>query len=283
MDASTLEKAMSQAAEIAAKLPTNLQEAAFNRALDALLGTAASSSRSQHGSSRVAPKFTKKAGGKAVEADASNDLLEAIDRTRYPDVGATTRNGDRALKVLQLAHSDFGIDGLTAAEIANILSKKFRLPANSNSIQVALNREVGTVDTRKGADGTRTFHIMEPGELYLSELRAGRKEPTPPSRGKRAKPGTRKSDASPVPAPRSKSAKRRVATRPGPKVAITDLVAAGFFKTGKLIADVQEELRHRRGHQYTLQDLSPALVRCLRDGLLSRDRNDTGQYEYRQV
>jgi hypothetical protein len=47
------------------------------------------------------------------------------------------------------------------------------------------------------------------------------------------------------------------------------------------MGDAQEQLRHKRGVRYTLQDLSPAFVRLLRDGRLDRDRNASGQYEYR--
>lgn len=46
------------------------------------------------------------------------------------------------------------------------------------------------------------------------------------------------------------------------------------------MAETQEQLRHKKGMRYTLQDLSPTFVRLLREGRVDRDRNDSGQYEY---
>src|SRR5947209_14312212 len=155
-------RAFEAAAEIVKKVPRHLQEVAFNRALDHLLsrqnsgttGTTSATPRARTGSSQRGPGAPRGAGP---------NLLNAIDRTRYPDVGSTGRIADRALKVLQLAHDDFAVDGLTAAELAEILSQKFRLTVRANSIIKALERETDTVDIRQSERG-RTFHLMAPGE-----------------------------------------------------------------------------------------------------------------------
>ena len=38
-----------------------------------------------------------------------------------------------------------------------------------------------------------------------------------------------------------------------------------------------------KGHRYLVHELSPALVRCVRDESLSRERNEAGQYEYTEA
>lgn len=180
-----LDKLFAQAAAIAQKLPENLQEAAFNRALDELLGGP------KHGSSAR----TKKSSGrtknvkpeKNTAQTESNDFIDAIDRTKYPDIGSTNRVADRALKVLHLANEDLGIDGLSASQIAEALTKKFRLPATTAAIRMALQREAQTVDVRASQDGRNRFHIMAPGDDYLEKLRAGEIDPRIQKRRKATK------------------------------------------------------------------------------------------------
>lgn len=278
-----LEKVFLQAAAIAKKLPKNLQEVGFNKAVEQLLGK--ESPESGRTRSRGAPQAKT---GKTTEDRDVSGLVEAIDRTAYPDVGATPRVGDRALKVLQLANQDHDIDGLTAGEIATILSRQFRLPTKANSVQKALDRETGTVDERRGAGASRVFHIMAPGEAYLQKLRAGdnvgrgrhgRKK----AAGERKKRVTAKKVVSKKGTRNKKATGKKLPGRPGPKAAIGQLLEAGFFRSTRTISQIQEELQHRRGHGYSVQELSPALVRSIRDESLSRERNSKGQYEYGQA
>jgi hypothetical protein len=289
-----LENAFLEAAEIAKKLPKNLQEAGFNKAVEQILG--------KEGPTKAGSRQSREAAKKAQRTDdrGVSELLEAIDRTAYPDVGATARVGDRALKVLQLAHQNHDVDGLTAGEIATILSRKFRLPTKPNSVTVALDRETDTVDVRSGAGASRVFHIMAPGEEYLKKLRAGEdvgrrrrgaagKKTTKKASGRRKKATTEKAPATKKSAGRKeataekKAVSKKVTRRPGPKAAIGQLLNAGFFRSARTISEIQEELQHRRGHGYSVQELAPALVRSIRDESLSRERNGEGQYEYSQA
>jgi len=296
MAGKNLAKAFLEAAEIAKKLPKNLQEAGFNKAVEQLLGKedpTKGGSRQSRGAARA------KKDQRADNRDVAR-LVEAIDRTAYPDVGATARVGDRALKVLQLAHEDHDVDGLTAGEIATILSRKFRLPTKANSVTVALDREINTVDVRSGTGASRVFHIMAPGEEYLKKLRAGEdvgrrrrgaagKKTTKKPGGRRKKATTKKAVAkkketgTKKAAAKKKVTGKRVAGRPGPKAAIGNLLNSGFFRSARTISEIQEELQHRRGHGYSVQELAPALVRSIRDESLSRERNSEGQYEYSQA
>jgi hypothetical protein len=290
MDEADLEKTFLLAAEIAKKLPENLQEAGFNRAIEQLLGKASPASGGR-------PLRRAAVRDVAEPTDESrSELIESVDRTAYPDIGASTRVGDRALKVLLLAHQDYGVDGLTADEIAKILSRKFRLPTKANSVAKALDRETNTVDVRSDSGASRVFHIMAPGEEYLARLRAGKSldgkggdrtsRTTKHARrlGKVAATKTPSQETVTVEATfKKKGIGKKVAGRPGPKAAIGQLLGAGFFRSAKMISEIQEELQHRRGHSYSVQELAPALVRSVRDESLSRERNGEGQYEYREA
>jgi hypothetical protein len=281
-----LEEVFLEAAEIAKKLPKNLQETGFNKAVEQLLGKQRPELDAHH----------PRGAGRAKRADRGGDrdvskLVEAIDRTAYPDIGATARLGDRALKILQLAHQEYDVDGLTASEIATILSRKFRLPTKANSVLKALDRETDTVDIRSGAGASKVFHIMAPGEAYIARLRAGgdvaKERQTAPRKaakegGAQKKVGAKKI-ATEETTGKKKPPGKKAGGRPGPKAAIAQLLSAGFFRSARTISEIQEELQHRRGHGYSVQELSPALVRSIRDQSLSRERNSEGQYEYSQA
>jgi hypothetical protein len=62
---------------------------------------------------------------------------------------------------------------------------------------------------------------------------------------------------------------------------IEALIEEGFFDSPKVISDIQDQLRDKRGAVFKATDLSPALVRLLRENALDRDRNDSNQFEYR--
>jgi hypothetical protein len=288
MTKNDLEKAFLEAAEIAKKLPKNLQEAGFNRALEQLLGKRSSSDG--EGWRTEAPNRLGAQGQNTNKGERNAaKLIDAIDRTSYPDIGATKRVADRALKVLQLAHQDYGVDGLTAAEIATILSRKFRLPVKTNSVNKALERETDTVDIRSDPGSSRVFHIMAPGDVYLHNLRSGKEGTlTQTFSAKEAKkasarksPTTRESTETKKPT--NGVTRKKTSSRPGPKAAVIQLIELGFFRAARTVSDIQQEMKHKRGHHYSLQELAPALVRSIRDGSLTRERNDTGHYEYHQA
>lgn len=283
---SDLEQTFAKAAAIAKKVPQNLQEAAFNRALDALLG-AQGKAKGASGNSRG--RSQRRGPGK--EELGSSGLLGEIDRTKYPDVGATGRVADQALKILQLAREDHNVDGLTAAEITEILTQKFRLPTKVAAVRMALERESDNVDVRSGSGGRHIFRIMAPGDAYLSRLRSGQMSANAlkPRAGK-SKPATKnklrskkESHTKEAKSTASPKAMSKSSGRPGPKAAITKLVDSGFFTSPRTISEIQENLKHKRGNAYSVMELAPALVRCVRDDSLTRERNDAGQYEYSQA
>jgi len=149
---------------------------------------------------------------------------------------------------------------------------------------MALQRESKTVDVRSGPGGKNIFHIMAPGEDYLESLRTGetvpktrRKKNTAKKKAKK-KATVRKKAVSKKKA--SKKSAQRKSTALGPKAAIGKLIEADFFGSPRQISEIQDELKHNKGHTFSVQELSPALVRCIRDETLNRTRNDSGQYEY---
>ncbi len=279
---SDLDKTFAKAAEIAQKLPENLQEAAFSRALDELLEESAQRSGAKN--RRSSQRGTKpKPESQKAEAESEN-LLGTINKTEYPDIGATARVADRALKVLQLANEDHGTDGLTARQISEILTQKFRLPVTPNAVLMALQRESQTVDVRPGPNQKKIFHIMAPGDEYLKNLRSGETETRTCHKSKTAKkkakkkPTVREKAASKKQA--SKKATQRKSTTLGPKAAVGKLIETGFFDNPRQISEIQEELKHNKGLTFRVEKLSTPLLRYVRDETLSRSRNDSGQYEY---
>lgn len=284
MTKNDIEKAFLDAAEIAKKLPKNLQEAGFNRALEQLIGKQPSSNA---GGRRTGAAHRPRGHKENIDENERGnilDLINEVDRTSYPDVGSTRRVADRALKVLLLMYQGHGVDGLTASEIATILSRKFRLPTKANSVSKALERETETVDVRSGAGPSRVFHIMAAGETYLRKLQSEEEVGRTGKLGK--KTGVKKATKRSIAAAKNTTSDatiKKTGSRPGPKAVLGHLIESGFFHSARTVSEILEELKHKRGHTYSVQELSPALVRSIRDQSLIRERNDKGHYEYSQA
>ncbi len=138
------------------------------------------------------------------------------------------------------------------------------------------------------------YHITQPGEQYLAKLRAGTIEheshESPAKSTRVRKPSSTISRAAVARQLKSrgkttpgldKQAKRANSSRLGPKAAIERLITIGFFSSARTISQVREELKHRLGYDFAVQELSISLVRLLRSNSLQRERNAANQYEYR--
>lgn len=68
--------------------------------------------------------------------------------------------------------------------------------------------------------------------------------------------------------------------RAGPKFALAQLLDSGYFASSRSLPEIQRHLRDSYGHDYGSNELSISLLRLIRDGRLSRQRNLAGQYEY---
>lgn len=65
----------------------------------------------------------------------------------------------------------------------------------------------------------------------------------------------------------------------GPTARVVELVDEGFFKSRRTLADILDELK-RGGHLYKVTDLSPIVVRLVRDKRLRRAKGDGGRWVY---
>jgi len=60
------------------------------------------------------------------------------------------------------------------------------------------------------------------------------------------------------------------------------LVSEGFFKERRVIGAIVGHMKENEGRRYKANEISPALLRLLRDKKLLRAKNEDGQYEYWQ-
>jgi hypothetical protein len=278
-DADALKDAFKRAAEIAAVVPEPMQDAAFHRALDEILGGQEPIPRQPKGRARGQKK--ERLDSESA-ADIARQLIDGINRTAHPEVSSATKVLDRALAVLRIAARDFDTDGLTAPEIAKVLTDKFRKRTSRQAVTQALGAANTMVDTGRRGRVT-VYRIMEEGETYLdaggSQSPADESTQATPSRRTRRKSSPRRRKKSSTGAAATKT-RATTSRRRGPKAALTELIDEGFFAEPKTIGDAQEQLKHKKGLSFTMQDLSPTLVRLLREGRLDRERSASGQYEY---
>ena len=272
-----IKRAIAEAAKIAAEVPEPLREAAFNAAYASLIGENTGAS----GTGAKSRPRSKRA--QRVDDDPGPDPVklfnDQVDRTKYPDVEKSTSLLDRSLWVLRVARVECGIDGLLAGQIERILVDKFRLTASRRGVAKALDQAGRFVNVTKTSQGT-TYRIMQPGETHLEK--AEHDEP-PADKNAAAPPRRRrKRDVAATGKPRSGKPKARRAG-PGPTDAVKQLIESGYFDEPRTIGDMRSYLAAKRGLRLEVTDLSPILVRLLRNGALDRDKAENGQYEYRST
>jgi hypothetical protein len=283
-----------RAAEIAALVPDHLQEAAFNRAFDRLIGDEPARPRAGSGNRRVRATKARATTGSSDDLQGRDDpaavLIDSLSRTDYPEVGQAVRALDRALYILRIASEEYGIDGMSAPQIAKVLTEKFRLRVTRQAIGQALDAAGNYVDRVSGKRGA-VYRLMQPGEDYLaaggtsadhsgtsprrtSTRRRGQKRAV--HKGQKREPS---GNAASTSTSTNTPARRRSGR--GPKALVEELIDEGFFSEPRSIGDIQDRLRHKKGVQLKPTDLSPALVRLLREDKLDRERNESNQYEYK--
>lgn len=264
-----------EAAKIAELVPENLQEAAFNRALDSLMGETPDIKQRHITEGGAAPPPKVDPPHSALEQSVVEDLISRMNSTAHPDVKSDTTVLGRALRILHVAHVDYDIDGLTPPEIAKVLTDKFRISTPLSSVSGALGNAAGKlVDRVKEGRGYR-YRIMADGEKHIAssgQVKQSGSKPTPRHRAKR----TQKTEKT---APKKPTSTKR-GGRPGPKKLLENLINEEFFSEPRVIKEVIDHVSDAKGHSYKATDLSPALVRLLRDKRLSRKKNSEGQYEY---
>jgi hypothetical protein len=282
MNDAELQDLLKRAGEISKVVPEGLREAAFNRAFDVLTGAISPLAREKPETAGAKIERSQKKAANGPDK-ASDYLLAHLDRTSYPQVSSANRVLDRALHLLRIARDDFDIDGLGAPDIARVLTEKFRLRVSRQAVQQSLDAARNHVDKLSG-HGRKAYRIMDPGERYLDSLGVTGTTPVESMRsaasGRRAakrsmrKPGAGESEEG------VKKSKKTSSNRPGPRASLNELFADGYFDAPRRIAEIQQHLEHSKARSYKLGDLSPTLVRMLRQGVLVRNRAEDGQYEY---
>jgi hypothetical protein len=274
-----LTEAFRRAAAIAATVPTALQEAAFNRALDAVLNATGNQGKQQR---RQLPS----------EDDDTSDPIAtvlAISRSSAEEVDNEDGALGKALALLHVAEREADVPGLTAPQIAYVLTTKFKWKVSRQAITQALDRAGKMVDSTVGS-GARIYTIMASGVEYLNQPVDERPMALAAGSGQRrrrrlprgnSRPGSG-SAVSPEGDNDSRLATpRKQSRRAGPKEAIEQLISNDFFSSPRMLAAIREELRVSRGLAYKSTDLSPVMTRLLREGRLIRSRNgESQQYEY---
>lgn len=272
-----------QAAEIAAQVPESMHDAAFNRALDMLMqeqGLTPKPSASNAARRGATPR-RKESPSPSDSQDIVDGLMHGLNRTEHPEVAKASRVLDRSLYLLRAAKDKLNIDGLTPPQIARVLTDKFRVKTTQPAVSMALAAAGDKVD-RERVGGAFVYRIMGSGEAYLDGPR-DKESPAPSRRTKPRKPKGRLRSAPgrQAQAKNGNSKPTRRSGRPGPKAMIENLLDGGFFSQGRTISQIQKHLQKAEGRPYKPTELSPALLRLLRQKRLARDENADGQYEYK--
>jgi hypothetical protein len=291
-----------EATEAVKDVPDDLRPVAFQKAFDAL-------AEQQGGGGATGTPPTAKGrrstggGGKRQtphsSGDSSRSQLDQLDRTSYPNITQDATALANSLRVLQAANDELGIDGLSASDIAHVLTEKFRCRITRQAVSLALNRAGRFVNRHKEGNSV-IFKIMSSGENHLSALDSGAASEPAQSTKKKSK-SAKKTKATEKTASAASSSGgtstkktttkkrakakggRKSNARPGPKAALQKLIDDGYFAKPCGISDIIEHLRHSAGHAYKQTDVSPALVRLLREGALTRTQNSDNQYEYKNA
>ena len=278
MKKKTVAELIVEASEAAKLAPDHLQEIAFSKAFDVL--SEGSATQSGTVTSGGQPKRAQSKTPSKEKGD-SGALLDALNRTAHPEINHGQSGLDNSLRLLRAARDDLGIDGLSAAEISRVLTEKFRARISRQAVRQALN-DAGRYVNRDKEGSVVMFQIMGPGEAYLDKPKeAGAKAQAKGNNTKKkvsTKPKAAKKAAkySKETADSSSKSKRRV----GPDAALRQLYDDGFFSSVRTIGNITEELKHSHGRAYKSSEMSPVLLRYLRNGDLKREKNKDNQYEY---
>ena len=263
------------AAEAAKEAPEHLQEAAFNKAFDALMAGGQNPSLP----TRQTPASRKNAHkkGTAILKGEEQDSLDQLDRTAHADINHKDRSLNNSLRLLLAAKEDLGVDGLSAAQITRILVDKFRCRISRQAVSMALNG-AGNYVNRHKEGALVIFQIMAPGEEYLAGVGKKPAEKSTTTGGRSPKKKTKKSVRK-----AEESKKTSSPRKAGSFAAVTQLHAEDFFSSPRTIGDIIKHLKEQYGRTYKSNEISPALLRDLRAKKLTRARNAENQYEYKKA
>lgn len=287
-----MQELFKEAAKIAAVVPESMQEAAFHRALDLLTGNTPTAAKPTATPSRASK--TRTVGGGEDAGPPEGDRVArvtAISRDDAPEVDQETSVQGRSIALLVAAGREADVDGLTAPEIAKVLTEKFRHRTTRQAVQQAMDTAGNMVDRQKSASGAAVYRVMKAGSDWLAKPADER---TAASKGARSgrRPSPKKASASPPaktasPKTTSSTEKKAASTmrsssagrKTGPKAVLEALISDGYFSEPRGMADIKHHIRDQKAISFEASDLSPTLIRLLREGKLKRSKAEK-QYVY---
>lgn len=161
-----MKKLFRQAAEIAAEVPESMHEAAFHRAFDMLTQESEEVRAPVRQGKRSMQQSVKKLPAQPETESVAEIVISGLDRTKYPEIGRATGVLDRSLHLLRAAKDELDVDGMSPAQIARVLTEKFRVKTSADAVNQALAGADDKVDREK-IGRSFTYRIMEKGEAYL--------------------------------------------------------------------------------------------------------------------
>lgn len=273
-DSDDLKKLFRQAAEIAAVVPESMHGVAFTRALDELTERAETAGTEPIERTPSRPALHTKA------AKPSDDWMQQIDRTKYPQISGSRTVFERALGILKIARDDFNIDAMSPADISKISTQKFRQSMTAAQVSDKLGKANKEVNRTKQGSGF-VYSLMQPGEEMLESSQGESSSRTRRRKTPRSKPRVSTKSHKET-EPKAATAKRASKSkgRPGPKAMAEELIETGFFSQPRQVKDIIDYARRTMAYTYKATDLSPTLVRLTREHKLKRTTGKDGQYEY---
>lgn len=279
-----MQELFKEAAEIAAVVPEPMQEAAFHRALDLLTGNGQTPGKSTPTPRRAAQKRTS-GGGRDDETPEGDRVarVTAMSRDDAAEVDQETTVQGRSIALLVAASREAEVDGLTAPEIAKILTEKFRHRTTRQAVQQAMDTSGKMVDRQKSGSSAALYRVMKAGEDWLATPDDQRTSASTKARSRRsnAKRGGTSSPAKTAGANKTSSSAKKAASvtrsssagrHTGPKAVLEDLIREGYFSDARSMADIKQHIRDEKAISFEGGDLSPTLIRLLRERKLKRSK-----------
>jgi len=273
-----LEEIFNKAAAISKNVPENLQEIAFNRALDALLKV-----DSRGTDKKGSKKITKKSAESNSQKTNIDYLLENIDRTKYQMVYDAPDVLTRSLNLLSIVQNEFELDGLGPTDLAKILTEKFRIKSSRQAVTAALDAAGNKVDRVSLSNKNPYYRIMKAGEDFIrnkeTKIDNNSTNKTLPPKVKKTKP--RKKPIPKTVVDNQNSSKKTIRSgRKGAATLLKELIEEKYFETKKGLNDIVSYCSTKKATTLKPGDFSTKWTRFVRDEKLKREQNSEGQYEY---
>ena len=193
-----MKKAFQEAAEIAQGVPEALREAAFNRALDVLLGP------------NRAPK--DEAGPVPEEFD-EEAVHEEMARRKILGIPGSGFVLEKSVAALNLAAARLGMDEMSAEQIAGALEENFGVHVSQGVVARALE-QADSVVAKVRLGGETLYQVIRPPLHQAPSGPAPKADPPKPKpKSKSAAKSKAKSSAGPrKPAPKGKAGSKKKST-----------------------------------------------------------------------